>query len=97
MPFRETIDIAGAGEEMEINAAAAVKELRFDMINEKQVDIRGSILASAEVMETKELKLMKNLCLLETEQPDKKALQWCCILPKKATACGILPKIQNHR
>ena len=72
LPFRETIDIAGAGEEMEINAAAAVKELRFDMINEKQVDIRGSILASAEVMETKELKLMKNLCLLETEQPDKK-------------------------
>lgn len=72
LPFRETIDIAGAGEEMEINVAGAVRELRFDMINGKQIEIRGSISASAEVMETKELKLMKNLCLLETEQPDKK-------------------------
>lgn len=72
LPFRETIDIAGAEEEMEINVAGAVRELRFDMINGKQIEIRGSISASAEVMETKELKLMKNLCLLETEQPDKK-------------------------
>ncbi len=72
LPFRETIDIAGAGEEMEVNVEGAVRELRFDMINEKQVEIRGSIFASAEVMETKELKLMKNLCLIENEQPDKK-------------------------
>ena len=72
LPFRESIDIAGAGEDMEINAAAAVRELCFDMINENQIEIRGSLFASAEVMETKELKLMKNLCLLENEQPDKK-------------------------
>lgn len=83
IPFKDSIDIVNSQEEMEINAAGTVRELWFDVINGKQVEIRGSICASAEVMETKELKLMKNLCLLESEEPDRKGPSMVLYITRK--------------
>ena len=83
IPFKDSIDIVNSQEEMEINAAGNVRELWFDVINGKQVEIRGSICASAEVMETKELKLMKNLCLLESEEPEKKGPSMVLYITRK--------------
>lgn len=83
IPFKDSIDIAGSQEEMEINTAGNVRELRFDMINGKQVEIRGSVCALAEVMETKELKLMKNLCLLESDGPEKKGPSMVLYITRK--------------
>lgn len=57
---------------MDITVTASIRELWFDVINEKQVEVRGDVLVTSEVVQSIRLKLMKNLCFIESEEPAKK-------------------------
>lgn len=70
--FKSNVDIPAVQENMDITVTASIRELWFDVINEKQVEVRGDVLVTSEVVQSIRLKLMKNLCFIESEEPAKK-------------------------
>ena len=83
IPFQSSIGMTNVHEEMETSVAAELRELWFDHINDKQIEIKGSVCAAVEVMETKELRLMKNLCLLEGDEPEAKGPSMVLYITRK--------------
>lgn len=68
IPFRGTMEVASANESMSAESQLAIKDLWFDKINSKQIEINASLQMETTVIEQKTLKLIKNPCFIENDQ-----------------------------
>ncbi|MDD4564622.1 MAG: DUF3794 domain-containing protein [Eubacteriales bacterium] len=68
IPFRSAMEIPGITAEMTANNDIVLKELWFDKINNKQVEVNAGILVNTAVASQKKHQLVKNISFLENPQ-----------------------------
>ena len=68
VPFRGTMEIAAAGENMEAESYTEIKDMWFDKISGKQIEINASLKIETAVIQKKEIKLIKNPCFVESKE-----------------------------
>ncbi len=68
IPFRGAMDVPSAQETMKAESRVEIKELWFDKINGKQVEVNASLQIESAIIEEKSLKLIKNPCFVENSQ-----------------------------
>ncbi len=74
LPFRCVIDVPGAGPDMNADCEVVLKELWFDKINSRQVEVNAGILVNCSVTDQEKHRLIKNVNFVElpdseTERP----------------------------
>lgn len=68
IPFRSAMEIPGITPEMTASNDIVLKELWFDKINNKQIEVNAGILVNTAVSSEKKHKLVKNVSFLESPQ-----------------------------
>lgn len=68
IPFRGAMEVPAALETMKAESRVEIKDLWFDKINGKQVEVNASLQIESAVIEEKALKLIKNPCFVESSQ-----------------------------
>ncbi len=68
IPFRSAMEIPGITSDMVANNDIALKELWFDKINNKQIEVNAGILVNAAVSSQIKHQLVKNVSFLESPQ-----------------------------
>ncbi len=68
MPFRSAMEIPGTTSDMTANHDIALKELWFDKINNKQIEVNAGILVNTAVSTENKHHLVKNVSFLEGSQ-----------------------------
>ncbi len=68
IPFRSAMEIPGITSEMTANNEIVLKDLWFDKINSKQVEVNAGILVNTTVASQKKHQLVKNISFLESPQ-----------------------------
>ena len=68
IPFRSAMEIPGITPEMTANNDIVLKELWFDKINNKQIEVNAGILVNTAVSSEKKHQLVKNISFLESPQ-----------------------------
>lgn len=68
IPFRGTMEVPAAQEAMKAESKVEIKDLWFDKINGKQVEVNASLQIESIIIEEKKLKLIKNPCFVESSQ-----------------------------
>lgn len=68
IPFRGAMEVPAAQETMKAESQVEIKDLWFDKINGKQVEVNASLQIESAVIEEKSLKLIKNPCFVESSQ-----------------------------
>ncbi|NBI62470.1 DUF3794 domain-containing protein [Clostridiales bacterium] len=68
IPFRGAMEVPAALESMKAESRVEIKDLWFDKINGKQVEVNASLQIESAVIEEKSLKLIKNPCFVESSQ-----------------------------
>lgn len=68
IPFRSAMEIPGITSEMTANNDIVLKELWFDKINNKQIEVNAGILVNTAVASQKKHQLVKNISFLESPQ-----------------------------
>jgi hypothetical protein len=68
IPFRSSMEIPGITPEMTANNDIVLKELWFDKINNKQIEVNAGILVNTAVSSQKKHQLVKNVSFLESPQ-----------------------------
>ena len=72
LPFRGSMDIAGAQSGMIAESDIYVKELWFDKINNKQIEVNAGILALGTVSGHEECSLIKNPVFIQSDDEGKR-------------------------
>ncbi len=72
IPFRGSMDIAGANAGMMAESDVYIKELWFDKINSKQIEVNAGILALGTVFGYETCRLIKNPCFVKTESENER-------------------------
>lgn len=67
IPFRGTVELPDGKSDMEAESRLFIRDLWFDKINERQVELNVGILIETEVIENKKLTLVKNPCMIESK------------------------------
>ena len=65
IPFRCSVDISGAETGMETDAQIFLKNLWFDRINNRQIEVSGNLAAAVSVYEIQECPLVENLAFVQ--------------------------------
>lgn len=73
IPFRSAIDIPGIRSEMEADSDALVKELWYDKINNRQIEVNAGVLVNATVCSREKHPLINNVSFVES--PDRTGSQ----------------------
>ncbi len=68
IPFRSAMEIPGIAPEMTASNDIVLKELWFDKINNKQIEVNAGILVNTAVSSQKKHQLVKNVSFLESPQ-----------------------------
>ncbi len=68
IPFRSAMEIPGITSEMTANHDIVLKELWFDKINNKQIEVNAGILVNTAVSSQEKHQLVKNISFLESPQ-----------------------------
>ncbi|HHU17193.1 MAG TPA: DUF3794 domain-containing protein, partial [Clostridiales bacterium] len=68
IPFRSAMEIPGITSEMTANNEIVLKDLWFDKINSKQIEVNAGILVNTTVVSQKKHQLIKNISFLESPQ-----------------------------
>jgi hypothetical protein len=68
IPFRSAMEIPGITPEMTASNDIVLKELWFDKINNRQIEVNAGILVNTAVSSEKKHQLVKNISLLESPQ-----------------------------
>ncbi len=68
IPFRSAMEIPGITPEMTASNDIVLKELWFDKINSKQIEVNAGILVNTAVSSQKKHQLVKNISFLESPQ-----------------------------
>lgn len=68
IPFRSAMEIPGITPEMTANNDIVLKELWFDKINNKQIEVNAGILVNTAVSSQKNHQLVKNISFLDSPQ-----------------------------
>lgn len=68
IPFRSAMEIPGITPEMTANNDIVLKELWFDKINNRQIEVNAGILVNTAVSSEKKHQLVKNISFLESPQ-----------------------------
>ena len=68
IPFRSAMEIPGITPEMTASNDIVLKELWFDKINNRQIEVNAGILVNAAVSSEKKHQLVKNISFLESPQ-----------------------------
>jgi hypothetical protein len=68
IPFRSAMEIPGITPEMTASNDIVLKELWFDKINNKQIEVNAGILVNTAVSSQKKHQLVKNISFLESPQ-----------------------------
>ena len=71
IPFRSSMEIPGITPEMTANNDIVLKELWFDKINNKQIEVNAGILVNTAVSSEKKHQLVKNISFLESPQDNR--------------------------
>lgn len=72
IPFRSAMEIPGISPEMSANNDIMLKELWFDKINNRQIEVNAGILVNTTVSNTEKHQLVKNITFLEQENPQER-------------------------
>lgn len=67
LPFRSSLELPQNSGEIKIESSVAIRELWFDKINDKQVEVNASLQTEATAIEEKTVKLIKNPCFVEND------------------------------
>lgn len=97
IPFRGSIEIPSAAGQMRADTKISVKDLWFDKINGKQIEVNASLLADASIIEDCPLKLIKNPCFVESEHASRPASMIIYITKKGDTLWKIAKKYKISR
>ncbi len=62
------MEVPAAQEAMKAESKVEIKDLWFDKINGKQVEVNASLQIESVIIEEKKLKLIKNPCFVESSQ-----------------------------
>ena len=73
IPFRSAMEIPGINQDMTPMNDVALKELWFDKINNKQVEVNAGILVNTAVASQKNHQLIKDISFLESQQDNTPA------------------------
>ncbi|MCB6993936.1 DUF3794 domain-containing protein [bacterium 210820-DFI.6.37] len=73
IPFRGSMDLPDSGEDKKLETSAVIKDLWFDRINGKQVEVNASLQIETAAVEEKTIKLIKNPCFVEGGQAKRPA------------------------
>jgi LysM repeat protein len=68
IPFRSSMEIPGINSEMSANNDIMLKELWFDKINNRQIEVNAGLLVNTAVSQKEKHQLVKNINFLETPQ-----------------------------
>lgn len=71
IPFRSAMEIPGITPEMTANNDIVLKELWFDKINNRQIEVNAGILVNTAVSSEKKHQLVKNISFLESPQDNR--------------------------
>lgn len=71
IPFRSNIDISGAREDMTCSNQLTLKDLWFDKINTRQVEVNAGIAVSTTVNKEEKHKLIKNVSFVEMPESEE--------------------------
>lgn len=68
IPFRGAMEIPSAQLDMKAESKVEIRDLWFDKINGKQIEVNASLQVEAAVIKVSSLKLIKNPCFVESNQ-----------------------------
>lgn len=68
IPFRGAMEIPAAQLDMKAESKVEIRDLWFDKINGKQIEVNASLQVEAAVIKVGSLKLIKNPCFVESNQ-----------------------------
>lgn len=66
LPFRCVIDVPGARPDMETDCDVQLKELWFDKLNNRQIEVNAGVVANVSVLDQENHELIKNVNFVET-------------------------------
>ena len=68
IPYRSAVEIPGITPDMTVDNDTVLKELWFDKINNKQIEVNAGILVNTSITSQKKHQLVKNVSFLESPQ-----------------------------
>lgn len=71
IPFKNLIDIPGVNKEMQVDNELVLKDLWFDKINNRQVEVNGAIVIKATAMTQENHQFIKNVSFAELSQEEQ--------------------------
>lgn len=95
LPFRGSMDIPSAKEPVKIESSAVIKELWFDKINSKQVEVNASLQIESTAIEEKNIKIIKNPCFVENSQSKRPSAMVIYIARKGDSLWNIAKKYKT--
>lgn len=97
IPFRGSMEIPDVKESMRADNQVVIKDLWFDKINGKQVEVNASLQIETTVVEEKPLKLISNPCFVESSQSKRPAAMVIYITKKGDSLWKIAKKYKTTR
>ncbi len=95
LPFRSLLELPKTQGDLKIESNIGIKELWFDKINEKQVEVNASLQIQAAAVEEKNIKLIKNPCFVENSQTKKPSSMVIYITKKGDSLWNIAKKYKT--
>lgn len=71
IPFRVTMELPGGMEEAVTDNEVLLKEIRFDRLNNRQIELNASVMVNGAVIRRKKCPLIRNVGFLESSGPEK--------------------------
>ncbi|MEL7654381.1 MAG: SPOCS domain-containing protein [Bacillota bacterium] len=95
IPFRSAMEIPGINSDMVANNDIVLKELWFDKINNKQIEVNAGILVNTAVASQKSHQLVKNISFLESPPDNNPSPGIILYITRKGDTIWNIAK--NHR
>lgn len=96
MGFRGAMEISSVQENMKVESQVVIKDLWFDKINSKQIEVNASLQIETAVIEEKYLKLIENPCFVESSQTKRPSSMVIYITKKNDSLWNIAKKYKTR-
>ena len=95
LPFRSSLELPHNRDNVKIESNVEIRELWFDKINDKQVEVNASLQIEATAIEEKNIKLIKNPCFVENDSNKRPSSMVIYIARKEDSLWNIAKKYKT--
>lgn len=95
LSFRSSLELPHNRDNVKIESNVEIRELWFDKINDKQVEVNASLQIEATAIEEKNIKLIKNPCFVENDSNKRPSSMVIYIARKEDSLWNIAKKYKT--